>query len=156
VIVLVAIAVLVGIALPHHGTLSMGYHVQSWMQMKQIGFGIEQFRRDHDGHYPHRLSELAPEYFSAPNVFFFQPPGATSFRPPNTALPPELIDVFSAYVFEVLPDQRLLITERPGLWKDGKMTYLLLDSKMEPVGTFQSCCVTPYEFELRFMRQFHE
>ena len=124
--------------------------------MKQIGLGIELFRRDHDNQFPHKLSELVPEYISAPNVFFLQSPYTTSFTPPNTAFPPELIDVFSAYFFEVLPDHRLLITERPGLWKDGTMTYLLLDSKMQPVGTSRSCCVTPYEFELRFIGQFHE
>jgi hypothetical protein len=156
VIALAGIAVLAGIALPGHGPLRNGYHAMSWTQMKQISLGIEQFRRDHHDQFPHRLSELAPEYIGSLNVFFFQSPYTTSFTPPYTAFPPELIDVFSAYIFEVLPDQRLLIAERPGLWKDGTMTYLLLDSKMEPVGTVKSCRVTPYEFELRFMRQFRE
>lgn len=63
-------------------------------------------------------------------------------------------DIFSPYSFMKSKDDRILVVERPGLWKDGKMTYCLLGKDREPVGNSSSCHVTPEEFERRVSNGF--
>jgi hypothetical protein len=61
-----------------------------------------------------------------------------------------LIDTFSPYNFMKLPDSRIVVVERPGFWKDGKITYLLQGKDGKVVGDDRSCHVSPEEFAQRF------
>lgn len=156
ILVLLGILMVSWMLLPFgHGLRSMGYHVNSWAKMEGIAKSLYHFREEHNGVMPVRLSELVPKYLLSENLLFYSP-YTTSVMPTETKSQPELIDFFSPYSFAVLQDQRILVSERPGMWLDGTMTYLLLDDRMQPVGTANSCRVTLYEFQRRLLSQFQK
>ena len=159
VVVLFVLAIFLDMLFPGFGPKNLGYHLMSWTQMKQIALALNQYRQDHNGVAPRHFSELVPNYISTPKMFFMQSKYNTStcVIPANLDSQPELIDIFSPYSFIVLPDQRILVSERPGVWMDNIMSYFLLDDRNQPTNIFEgfrACRVTPEEFQQRFSRGF--
>jgi hypothetical protein len=109
---------------------------------------------------PQHFSQLAPEYISSPATFFMQSRynTGTCVIPTNLDSHPELIDLFLPYSFAMLPDKRIPVWERPGIWTDNTMSYFLFPDDSRPSDIFQafrSNNVTPEEFEQLFLHDFH-
>jgi hypothetical protein len=137
-----------------------GAQMASWNEMKAIAQALDQYQQDHMGTLPHHFSELVPEYISSPAAFFMQSKynTRTCVIPTNLDSHPELIDLFSPYSFIALPNKRILVWERPGMWTDNTMSYFLFpdDTHFSDFFlAFRSDNVTPEEFEQQFLHGFH-
>jgi len=146
--------------LPGSRPSKKGAQMASWNEMKTIALALDQYQQDHNGTLPQHFSELVPEYISSPATFFMQSKYNTSacVIPTNLDSHPELIDLFSPYSFIVLPDKRILVWERPGIWTDNTMSYFLFPDNNQSSDIFQafrSDNVTTEEFEQRFLHGFH-
>jgi hypothetical protein len=140
ILILSALLILMAMLEPGFGPKRQGYHTMSWQRMEQIGLAINQYRLDHAGTNPQKFSQLVPVYANW-QVFFIQSKYNTSlcFMPTNVESHPELVDIFSPYSFVILPDKRILIWERPGMWTDqSTMRYLLFDNDIQPADIFKA------------------
>ncbi|MEI9963198.1 MAG: hypothetical protein WDM76_19415 [Limisphaerales bacterium] len=158
-LILFTLLVLLAILFPGLGPKRMGSHLASWQRMNQIALAINQYRQAHDGANPQKFSQLVPVYANW-QTFFIHSKYNTGlcFIPTNVEAHPELIDLFSPYSFALLPDKRILIWERPGMWTDDTMRYLLFDNDNQPTNIFQlfhSNSITAEVFEEKFLGNFH-
>jgi hypothetical protein len=116
---------LIGVALPSFGPLKNGCQMGSASQMYQIGITIVAYRRDHQGTYPQRLSELVPDYAS-PAIFYCRCKYATAFVPSKFDKELKLIAAFSAYGLLTLDDGRAVVFERLSMWSDHTIGFFIV------------------------------
>jgi hypothetical protein len=158
-LILFLLLILSPLLFPISGLKEDGYHFLSWSNMKHIALAVYQYQLVHDETAPQKLSQLVPNYANS-EMFFLQSKYNTSlcFVPTNAEAHPELIDKFSPYSFVVLPDKRILVWERPGMWIDNTMSYFVFPDDNQSTNIFQtsrSNRVTAEEFQRRLSRSFH-
>ncbi len=145
--------VLVGLFVPHM-SYERRHHVISLGNMRRIATAIVAYQADHGGEPPAVLSALYPRY--EPNMqaflFGFSDTNYPAFQ--NLSVPESLIDLFSPYSFMRLKDGRILVLERPGFWKNGKISYFILGKPPGPMSNIYSGFITPIEFERRLSNGF--
>jgi hypothetical protein len=101
--------------------------------MEEIAYAITAYTAD-SHHPPQELSDLFPKYMEDPKVLLLTPPDSPSPAGNIDLLAHrDLINLLSAYGFLLLPDHRVIVIQRPGFRKDGKMMYCLLGNDGEPV-----------------------
>ncbi len=122
------------------------YSVKSWYLMKVIAVLLKDYQKDHSGNLPVRLSELVPDYIDGPEIFYFASPYTTSVLPLDLSTP-NLIDGFTPYGYGQLPNGDPYVFERPGMWADGTVAYLILDHNDKPPVDWRSYRVTVEVFQ---------
>jgi len=154
VIGLTVIVILVGLGIPGHGPQRMGYRMMSWHQMQNIALSLKAYQKDHSGKLPARLSDLLPDYYDGPELFYFASPYTTSVRPLDSSPTPALIDGFTPYGYGQLPDGAPYVFERPGMWTDGTVAYMILGHYGQPPDDWRSCRVTIEVFQKLLSKNF--
>lgn len=140
-----------GLAVPGHGPQRLGYRLQSWHQMGNIALSLKAYQRQHNGKLPVRFAELVSEDLDESRRFYFSSRYTTSVRPKDIDSP-DLIDRFTPYGFGQLPDGNPYVHERPGMWDDGTVGYMILGAYDQPPDDWRSYRVTAAEFE-RLVRE---
>ena len=128
----------------------------SFNRMYGIAVAIGAYSDAHHDNLPQKMSDLVPDYLDDPKYLLFCSRDSSPLGEVDLMTHRELIDLLSGYSFLRLEDHRLLVFERPGFWKNGKMIYCLLGNDREPVGFFPSSSVSPEEFVQRLGRGFHD
>lgn len=126
-ICVVAITVLAIVASPFPSKLqSRGYETKSMSQMSQLVLAIKAYQSDHNGRGPGELADLVPKYVDSVQLFLFESPYTTSVKPHDNLMNArKLIEVYSPYCYKPLSDGGFVIFERPGMWRFGKVGYIL-------------------------------
>ncbi len=122
--------------------------------MQNIALSLKAYQKDHSRNLPARLSELVPDYNDGPDLFYFASPYTTSVRPLDSSPMPALIDGFTPYGYGLLPDGEPYVFERPGMWADGTVAYLVLGHFDRSRDDWRSCRVTVEEFQKLLSKNF--
>jgi len=123
--------------------------------MSNLALGLSAYAEDYNGNLPKKWADLVPNYLPDPTDYFcFQSPYTKPIAKVDILAHRELIDAVAPYLYMKLPDGRILVVERTGLWNDGKITYFLRGADGKPVGDAMQCHVSPEEFARRLAANF--
>jgi len=152
--VVLLLIVFVCLPSPRHVISESGWEIYRFGCMSNIARAINAYAIAHEGRLPAKMSDLFPENLEDPRMLLFRSKDFSPAREVDFHAHPELIDAFCAYAFTRLPDRRVVVFERPGLRKDGRMLYCLMGPDGEAVGDTDCCDVTPEEFVRRLQLAF--
>jgi hypothetical protein len=153
-VVVILIALILSV-LPGHRLSMSGYIDESFNQMADLAVAISCYASDHNGNLPKKWSDLIPNYADYPNQrFLFSSPYSEPIKAVDLQAHPELTNIYTPYRYMKLADGRIVVVEKPGFWKDGKITYFLQGPDGAPVGNARLCHVTPEEFAQRVAANF--
>jgi hypothetical protein len=153
IVLLFILLVLIGLFVPVSSN-EQRHHAISHGNLERIANAISAYEADHEGKLPQNLGILFPDYETDIQAFLL---GFSDTNYPfvrDLSVHQELIDTFSPYSFMRLKDGRILVVERPGLWRDGKITYFILGKPPGPMSNIGSAPITPIEFERQFANGF--
>jgi hypothetical protein len=153
--VAVVLIILILSVLPGNRRPMDSYMGDSFERMRTLAMVLSDYAGDHDGSLPKKWSDLIPNDADYPNErFLFNSPYSEPVKNVDLQAHPELTDRYTPYRYMKLADGRIVVVEKPGFWKDGKITYCLMGPDGVPVGNFQLCHVTPEEFARRVASNF--
>jgi hypothetical protein len=150
-----AFFILLASVLPGNRRPMDSYMGDSFERMRTLAMVLSDYAGDHNGSLPKKWSDLIPNYADYPNQrFLFDSPYSEPIKNVDLQAHPELTDQYTPYRYMKLADGRIVVVEKPGFWKDGKITFCLMGPDGVPVGNFRLCHVTPEEFARRVAANF--
>ena len=107
-----------------------GPRIQSVVNLQKIGLALRDYRDDHAGKLPEKLSDLVPQYVAKTNLAIFYAPAqrAETSRslPDGWKSNPKLVDMESSYAYLGAGGvtNGVISFERPGLWEANPNSWM--------------------------------
>ncbi len=71
---IICVVIIGGLPLPRPALQLSGYRILSWNRMQNIALTLKAYQKDHSGKLPDHFSELVPDYYDGPELFYFSSP----------------------------------------------------------------------------------